>query len=497
MTSNRIGSIIIVGGGTAGWMSAAVLSHFLRPQGVAITLIESDEIGTVGVGEGTVPFVRILNAKLGIQERDFMRACQATFKTGIEFRDWGEIGNVHFNGFGDYGPPVGGISPHHYWLKLRALGDSTPFDAYSFPAQAARAARFAPVDDRRGAAFCDHAYHFDAGLYARYLRGLSEAAGVKRHEGKIARVETDAGLITAVVMESGERLSADLFLDCSGFRALLIGEALKTGYEDWSAMLPCNRAVTVPSARTEPLEPCTRSTARESGWQWRIPLQHRTGNGYVYCNEFISDDEASRTLLANLDGQPLADPRVIAFTTGRRQRFWKGNCVAIGLAAGFMEPLEATSILLIQTAIARLIDFFPDKGFDPVVVDEYNARTGREYERIRDFLVLHYCSTRRTDTPFWRYCGAMAIPEGLAARIELFKARGHVGVDSGDSFAEPGWLAIFLGQDIIPRRYDPIIDGMDVEAVRRGMTERRQAIRTAAQAMPLMSEFVSRYCRTP
>ena len=485
---DRIENIVVVGGGTAGWMAAAVLGHFLRR--TSIILIESDEIGTVGVGEGTVPFIRVLNAKLGIDERDFMRKCQATFKTGIEFRDWGVKGNIHFNGFGDYGPPVGGISPHHYWLKLRGLGEEAPFDAYSFPAQAARLARFAPVSGRQGAAYCDHAYHFDAGLYARYLRSI--ARGVVRREGKIAGVETKAGMIAAVMMDDGERIPGDLFIDCSGFRGLLIEQALHTGYDDWSALLPCNRAVAVASERTEPLVPATISTAREAGWQWRIPLQHRTGNGHVYCSGFVSDDEAANTLMAGLDGKPLGEPRVIAFTTGRRKKSWNGNCVALGLAAGFMEPLEAPSILLIQTGIARLIDFFPDKSFDPVLIAEYNARTAQEYERIRDFLVLHYCATQRDDTPFWRHCKAMAIPDSLTERIALFRARGHVKVEPGDSFAEPAWLAILLGQDILPRRYDPIIDGMEVDAMRRGMAERRLAIRAAAEAMPMMSDFLAR-----
>ncbi|MBU6297965.1 MAG: tryptophan 7-halogenase [Alphaproteobacteria bacterium] len=494
---DRIGKIVIVGGGTAGWMSAALLAHYLRPQNVAITLIESEEIGTVGVGEGTVPFVRVFNARLGIDERDFMRRTQATFKLGIEFRDWGAPGNVHFNGFGDYGPPVGGISPHHYWLKLRGLGDATPFDAYSFPAAAARLARFSPQRPADGASFCDHAYHFDAGLYARYLRGLAEQHGVVRREGKVAQVQRRGadGFLEAVTMEDGERIEGDLFVDCSGFRGLLIEQTLQTGYEDWSRWLPCNRAVAVACERTEPLIPATLSTARGAGWQWRIPLQHRTGNGYVYCNEFVGDEEAARTLLAHLDGKPLTEPRLIAFTTGRRRKFWNGNCVAIGLAAGFMEPLEATSILLIQTAIARLIDFFPDKTCDPVMVEEYNARTTREYERVRDFLILHYCATTRGDTPFWDYCRRMEIPPTLSAKIRLFKSRGLVGLGEGESFTEPGWLAIFLGQEVLPARYDPIIDGVDIAAVRRGMEQRRAAIRQAAEAMPLESEFLARYCR--
>jgi tryptophan 7-halogenase len=491
MDEARLGRILIVGGGTAGWMTAAVLSRFLPPGSVAIELIESDEIGIVGVGEATVPLIQNLNGVLGIDERDFLRRTHGTFKLGIEFRDWGTLGNRHFHGFGDFGEDIEGIAPHHHWLKLRAAGDSAPLGDWSFPTVAAQNDRFGlPPQDFK------HAYHFDAGLYARFLRGLAESRGVVRREGQIIDVElrgTD-GFIEAVRMQDGTRVAADFFVDCSGFRGLLIEQALHAGYEDWSHWLPCDRAFAVPSENAPGLKPYTISTARAAGWQWCIPLQHRTGNGYVYSSRFASDEEARATLLTNLPGRALAEPRQLKFTTGHRKTFWERNCVAIGLSAGFLEPLESTSILLIQTAIARLTQFFPDRRFDERMRREFNRVSVGEFERVRDFLILHYCLTRRDDAQLWRYCRAMTLPETLRHKIDVWHACGQVPLYSEESFQEPSWVSIFVGQQELPERYDPLIDSIPTDKLRRGLAQRRDAIRRAVASMPTHAEFVGRYC---
>ena len=479
-------------------MAAAVLARFLRPQSTSIRLIESEEIGIVGVGEATVPVIQALNGLLGIDERDFMRATQATFKLGIEFRDWSRVGNVHFHFFGDFGAPIEGIAPHHHWLKLRQLGDSTPIADYSFPYVAGKLGRFAPPagDSRSEAASYKYAYHFDAGLYARYLRANAEGRGVQRTDGKVVDVQLrgEDGFIQALTLDSGERVEADFFIDASGFRGLLIEQALKTGYEDWTHWLPCDRAVAVPCERAGEFTPYTMSSARAAGWQWRIPLQHRTGNGYVYSSRYTSDDEAAKNLLDTLDGRALAEPRFLKFTTGRRKRFWNRNCLAVGLAAGFMEPLESTSIQLIQTALARLVDLFPDSRFDPTLSDEYNRVSVNEFERIRDFLILHYCATERGDTPLWNYCRTMSIPASLQHKIEVFRSCGRVPLLSEESYQEPSWVSIFLGQHVYPGRYDPLVDNIDTDRLRRGLLHRRDTIRKLAQALPAHSDFVARHC---
>jgi tryptophan 7-halogenase len=497
MSTVRIRKIAVVGGGTAGWMAAAVLARFVKAQDTMIQLIESEEIGIVGVGEATVPVIQALNGLLGIDERDFMKKTQATFKLGIEFRDWSRMGNTHFHFFGDFGAPIEGIAPHHHWLKLRQLGEATPIGDYSFPYVAGKLGRFAPPasDPGSGAASYKYAYHFDAGLYARYLRANAEARGVRRTEGKVVDVQLwSDGFIQALTLESGERIEADFFIDASGFGGLLIEQALKTGYEDWSHWLPCDRAVAVPCERTGELIPYTLSTARAAGWQWRIPLQHRTGNGYVYSSRFVSDEEAARTLLGHLDGHPLAPPRLLKFTTGHRRKFWNRNCLAVGLAAGFMEPLESTSIQLIQTALARLIEMFPDSNFDPTLSDEYNRVTSHEFERIRDFLILHYCATQRADSPLWSYCRGMSIPDTLRHKIEVFRSCGRVPLQSEESYQEPSWVSIFLGQHVYPKRYDPLCDNIDTEHLKRGLLHRRNSIRKLAEGLPAHRDFIAHHC---
>lgn len=496
-SATAIRSILIVGGGTAGWMSAAILSRFLDPSRCAITLVESEEIGIVGVGEATVPLIQHFNGVLGIDENQFVAATNGSFKLGIEFRDWGETGNVHFHGFGDYGDAIEGVSPHHHWLKLHAMGDPAPIDDYSFPYAMARRGRFAPPDPnpRQAAAFFRYAFHFDAALYARFLRNWCEARGVKRVEGRVTDVALngESGHVESVTLADGRRIDADFFIDCSGFHGLLIEQALKTGYEEWSHWLPCDRAVVVPTSRDGPPAPFTISSAQAAGWQWRIPLQHREGNGHVYSSAFIGDDAARDTLLANVKGAPLADTRVLRFVTGHRRRFWNRNCVAIGLAGGFMEPLESTSIQLIQTAIARLIEMFPDRNFDPVMIDEYNRVTANEFARIRDFLILHYCPTRRNE-PMWDYCRNMPVPDSLAHKIEVWKSCGRVAFGTEESYQEPSWVAVFLGNGLLPRRYDPIVDRIEPERLRGGLAARRRAIVEAAERMPAHQSYIDRFC---
>jgi tryptophan 7-halogenase len=487
----RVRRIAIVGGGTAGWMAAAVLARFTRPSQVAIELIESQEIGTVGVGEATVPVIQALNGLLGIDEADFLRKTEGTFKLGIEFRDWVRAGHSHFHFFGDFGAPIEGIAPHHHWLKLRQLGETTPLAEYSLPYVMGKLGRFSPKQDGY-----KYAYHFDATLYAAYLRANAESRGVSRKEGKVVDVtlRSEDGFIQALTLGSGERVEADFFIDASGFRGLLIEQALQTGYEDWSHWLPCDRAVAAPCASVGALSPYTVSSARPAGWQWRIPLQHRTGNGYVYCSRFVGDDEAAATLLGTLDGRPIAEPRLLRFTTGRRRQFWSRNCLAIGLAAGFMEPLESTSIQLVQTALARLIEMFPDRRFDRAISAEYNRVTVNEWERIRDFLILHYCATGRDDAPLWQYCRNLQLPDSLQHKMDFFRSSGRVPLSSEESYQEPSWVAIFLGQDVFPRRYDPLVDNINIEHLKQGMLQRRQVIRRLAEGMPTHGDFIAQRC---
>lgn len=492
----RIDRVVIVGGGSAGWMTAAALANVLQ-QGCKIELIESEDIGTVGVGEATIPPIKLFNQTLGIDENEFLRRTQGTFKLGIQFVDWARLGQRYFHPFGTFGRPFDIVPMHHYWQSAQAEGGAGPLDDYSMAWAAAREGRFAPpsTDQRNVLSTYDYAYHFDAGLYARLLRGYSEARGVARTEGKVVSVNlnSESGFVDNVTMEDGRVVSGDLFIDCSGFRGLLIEGALETGYEDWTHWLPCDRAVAVPCARGEQTV-YTRSTAREAGWQWRIPLQHRTGNGYVYSSAQLSDDAAARVLMSHLDGKPLADPRTLRFTTGRRKQFWNRNVVAIGLSSGFMEPLESTSLHLIQAGISKLLAFFPDREFDPFAINEYNRIAITEFERIRDFIILHYHLTTRDDSELWRYCANMSIPDTLQTRIENFKRYGRLVTREMDLFGPASWLAVYIGQGAWPQRPDPLIAYRQTEGA-QWLGRVREAMTAAARGLPAHGAYIDRFCR--
>lgn len=495
---HMITRVVIAGGGSAGWMTAAALATVL-PRQCNITLIESEEIGIVGVGEATIPPIQLFNRIVGIDDNDFVRETQATFKLGIEFVNWTRQGHRYFHPFGRYGDDFGISAFHQHWLRARALGDTVPFDAYSLTTQAARLGKFQRADGNPNSVFStfSYAYHFDASLYARYLRSLAEQRGVTRREGKIASVDLDSesGAIKSLTLEDGGVIAGELFIDCTGFRGLLLGQALGVGYRDWSKFLPCDRALAVPSAKVPETTPYTRSTAWGAGWQWRIPLQHRTGNGMVYSSGYMDDDEAREILLANLDTEPLDDPRPLRFTTGRREKFWHKNCIALGLASGFLEPLESTSIHLIQSGITKLISWFPTREFDPALEDEYNRQCVTEFERVRDFLVLHYNATERDDTPFWDYCRNMEIPDTLAEKLAMFRQNGRLTTRELDIFQDSSWLAVMLGQGIDPQDYDPLTDGIQPTELDRILTGMRGVIAQAAQAMPTQSAFIDAHCR--
>jgi tryptophan halogenase len=458
--------IVIAGGGTAGWMAAAAFARFLGPR-FHITLVESEEIGTVGVGEATIPQIRLFNASLGIDENRFMAATQASFKLAIEFVGWTK-GGRYMHAFGDVGRENGLLAFQHSWLRGLAEGVAKPLAAYSLNNGAALANKM-----QRGAARTarvlpemPYAFHFDAGLYARFLRGLAESGGVDRVEGRIVSVERDgeSGDVTALGLDGEREVAGDLFLDCTGFRALLIGDTLGVGFEDWSDLLPCDRAMAVPSERAQDFTPYTRATAHGAGWQWRIPLQHRTGNGLVYSSAHLSDDEAAARLLAGLDERPLGDPRPLRFTTGKRRSFWKHNVIALGLASGFLEPLESTSIHMIQSAIERVLKLLPGRQVSQVQREEYDRQAHAEYDRIRDFLVLHYWANDR-DEPFWAERRATALPESLAHKIALWRASGQIVRDEADLFSEVAWLQVLAGQGIAATGYHPLADAPPREQI--------------------------------
>ena len=489
--------ILIVGGGSAGWMTAALFGKLF--QGLyEIELVESEAIGTVGVGEATIPAIKKFNELLALDEAEFMQRTQATFKLGIEFVDWTRKGHRYIHGFGVIGQDWEWLRCHHYWLRAHQRGRARDFADYSINTAAALQNKFMQPRADMGDSPIGHiayAFHFDASLYARYLRAFAEQHGVRRTEGKIVDVEVrESGDIAAVTLEGDRRIEADFFIDCSGFRALLIEQTMKVEYEDWTHWLPCDRAMAVPCARTEPLIPLTRSTAREAGWQWRIGLQHRTGNGLVYSSRHIDDDSAERLLLSNLDGEQLANPNKLRFTTGKRRKTWNRNCVAIGLAAGFLEPLESTSLHLVQSAAIRLVRLFPDGELDQANIDEFNRQTDFEWERIRDFIILHYWATERDDSDFWRYCRGMDLPATLKRKIDLWRSNGRIFREDEELFSEESWIQVFIGQGIIPRSHDPLVSIKSDPQIEQFLGNIASTIDRCVQVMPAHVDFVQKYC---
>ena len=497
-----IRSIAIVGGGSAGWMAAAALSKVFG-RAIDVVLVESEEIGLIGVGEATVPHLSAFNRLLEIDEGEFVRQTQGSFKLGIQFNDWGQIGDSYIHGFGTIGRDIGLLPFHQYWLKARSLGRGGDISRYSLNTVAAPLGKFmaAPRDAPPNSPLAEiaYAYHFDAVLYARFLRARAEAQGVRRIEGKVVAVEREAsrGFIDHVRLESSERVAADLFLDCTGFRSLLIGDALGVGFDDWTHWLPCDRALAVPCKKVGPPTPYTRSTAREAGWQWRIPLQHRTGNGYVYSSAFTSDESAADVLLSNLDGKAQADPKALRFTSGKRAKLWDRNVIALGLAGGFLEPLESTAIYLIQAGINRLMQLFPTADCDPALQTAYNDQSAFEYERIRDFLILHYHVTQRTDSDFWNHVRTMAIPDSLQHYIDLFVANGQFFRNSTEMFGLTSWVQVMLGQGLYPRSYHPAVDWVATSDLHALVDHVEKIVASNVGLMPAHEQFIARCCAAP
>lgn len=497
MPIDPIRNIVILGGGTAGWTSAAALTKLLRHLNCRIRLIESSEIGTVGVGESTIPPIIPFIRLLGIDEDDLIRQTQATFKLGIEFKDWTRPGHSYIHPFGPTGVPSKNVEFSAYWLKRRDSGHARPLEEYSLQAVAARQARFTrPVNiERSPLQTITYALHLDASRLAAYLRGYAEKRGVTRTEGKLKSVtlRPEDGFIASLTLESGEQIEGDLFIDCTGFRGLLIEGALKSGYEDWTRWLPCDRAIAAACERTGPLSSHTVAAARDVGWQWRIPLQHRVGNGYVYCNHFMDDTHAQEILMSSLEGRALRDPLPLRFTTGRRRVVWNRNCLAIGLSAGFLEPLESTGIHLIYRGISLFVNALPDRHFRQAEIDRYNRQVAFEYERIRDYLVVHYNRTERAGE-FWDYCRNMTLPESLRERLELFSSYGRIVRDENELFPVQSWLYLLTGQGVQPSGYDPLAEGLTGEEAQRALDETRAIVERCAATMPPHQDFIAQHC---
>jgi tryptophan halogenase len=488
LNTNNIKNVVIVGGGTAGWMAAAALSKSLNSS-INICLVESQEIGTVGVGEATIPHIKFFNHLVGLDESTFIKETSATYKLGIEFVNWGKLGDSYVHPFGPYGVDMQGVHFHHTWLRQKQMGTAKPIHEFSLPGMAAKAGKFQhPRPDLKSSPLSsiDYAYQFDAALYAKALRKLSEQRNVTRIEGKIISVKQDieTGNIQSVELDNGKVVDGEFFIDCSGFKGLLIEKTLNTGYEDWSHYLPCDRAVARLSERLEKVPAYTRATAKEAGWQWRIPLQSRTGNGYVYCSKYISDEDALASLNKDIDTKTISEPKFLRFQTGIRKKTWNKNVVALGLAAGFLEPLESTSIHLIQTAIARLLTNWPDLSFNTHDTEFFNRKTQDEYEKIRDFLILHYHATERSDSPFWEYCRTMEIPETLKKRIDIYKENARLYREDIELFTPVSWFALFNGQNIKPKRYHPLADSLDDEKLEKRMAELYRATQRCLEVMP-------------
>ncbi len=501
MKEQGINKVVIVGGGTAGWMAAAALAKIMGTR-LNITLIESEQIGTVGVGEATIPMIQLYNKVLGLEENEFVRETNATFKLGIEFVNWRRLNHTYFHPFGLLGVDMDGISFTHYWMRWQKSGGSLDYSHFNAETEAARARRFMRVQGETGPMVMpniNYAFQFDASLYAAYLRRFSEKRGVMRKEGKIVDVMQDShsGNIQTLKLESGEMINGDFFIDCSGFRGLLIEQVLKAGYDDWSHWLPVNRAAAVPCESAGELLPYTRSTAQEAGWQWRIPLQHRTGNGYVYSNQYISEDEAAAKLLSRLDGAPRAEPRTLRFVTGRRKKSWIKNCVTLGLASGFIEPLESTSIHLVQVAVSKLLAMFPKDGLNERLINRFNNEMAFHYEDVKDFIIAHYKVTEREDTPFWKYVKHMEIPESLQEKLDIFKTRGEVMARHDELFKETSWFAVLVGQGLMPGGHHPVADAISEDELRLRLTKIRTGIQNRVNGMPSHKDFIMQNCAAP
>ena len=494
--SSALNRIVIVGGGTAGWMSAAILSKYLGPSGTSVTLIESDAIETIGVGEATIPYIQNFIEMLEIDEAQFLKETKATYKLGIEFVDWGKIGDRYIHPFGEYGVPMGQLPFYHFWSRMRSSGDTNPLHKYSLNIEAAYANKFIrPVEDQSSlASRISYAYHFDATLFGAFLRRYSERLGAQRIEAKVvdASLNSETGHISSVELDDGRSIEGDFFIDCTGFRGLLIEKALGVPFTDWSDFLPMDSAIAVQTEAIEPPKPYTVATAREAGWTWRIPLQNRVGNGHVYSSNFTDESSATDLLLENLDAEPITEPRLLKFQAGRRESFWKANCLALGLSSGFLEPLESTSIHLIQDGLVRFIALMPDKSLNPANATEYNRVIGLTYDRIRDFILMHYVATQRDDTEFWRYVRNLELPETLQHRMTLLNKAGHYVDYEYDLFKLDSWLAVMEGQGLGPEIYNQVADEMDAQQLEQTMKQIRHAISEITRQMPTHQQYIER-----